>query len=103
MIIEKLKQIEPKRNFIFTAIEQLKTAEEIKIFYRELIKFYGNLKEVEIDSTPEGLANNNIGYILGYYSSKEQKLWFGALSDISHPFFGRRLSSEISQTDKTSN
>ncbi len=71
--LEALEAKKPGRDVLFTAIDDLTAAEDIKQFYGEYSAAYG-----------EDLANSNIGYALGYYGSD-------ALPDVSHPVFGRSL------------
>jgi len=89
-ILEDLIKINPKRNPLFTAIEELKQEYEIKQFYKEYISYIkkeGNTKEVRKNA--ENIANSNIGYALGYYSSKTSKRWNKLLENVKHPIFGK--------------
>ena len=74
-IIERLRKAEPDRNVVFTAIDKLKTDQEI-------IEFYNEYKETNQH------ADQNIGYILGYYEAKTVNRWFRLLDEIHHPVFG---------------
>lgn len=98
-LVEDMFKAEPKRNPIFTAVEKLETPEEIKTFYADLIEWYRNQGWDEYNpdtngKTPEELAAHNVGYILGYYNSADQDLWYDTLQ-IGHPFFGRSKDSTV--------
>lgn len=93
MIIEQLKAKEPDRDFVFIAIEELKMIWEIKQFYNEYCRWMEkNFKPEESlrGITCKQCADQNIGYILGYYDSDTRKLWNSVLNTINHPIFGRR-------------
>jgi len=79
-VLEELKLKEPDRNIVFVAIDHLKDAEDIQQFYQEYC-----------ESITTEVANENIGYILGYYGKDTMRRWFEALPNVSHPFFGRRV------------
>ncbi len=88
-LLGKLKETDPKRNVLFTAIETLKEELEIELFYEEYVKYlrrHGN-------ENPEMVAKSNIGYALGYYDQKTADRWFKALPGISHPIFGKNIFS----------
>lgn len=103
-LVEDMFKIKPKRNPIFTAVENLETPEKVKEFYADLIQWY---KEQGWDKnnpdtngkSPEELAVHNVGYILGYYNRADQDLWYGTLQ-IGHPFFGRSKVSSVVAFDK---
>jgi len=94
-ILENLIKLNPKRNPLFTAIEELKKEDEIKQFYQEYI---GYIKEEgdtdEVRKNAEQVANSNIGYVLGYYSNKTSRKWNKILENVSHPIFGKNYCKE---------
>ena len=87
-LVQRLQNKEPDRNVVFTAIEQLKTPEEIKEFYQEYIEWLKTNTEL---SDPEKVAKENIGYVIGYYSQETANTWMKTLEDIYHPVFGREI------------
>jgi hypothetical protein len=104
-LVEKMFELEPERNPIFTAIENLKTTEEVKQFRSELITWYESKGWTQDNpecngKTPEELADHNIGYIIGYYGKEERVLWYDTLK-IGHPLLGRMQDdSSISEQEK---
>lgn len=93
-LLQKLREAQPKKSVIFTALETLKDSLEIRQFYQEYseyLKRYGNSKRVRVNSV--AVANSNIGYAIGYYDESTADRWFGVLPDISHPIFGRDIFS----------
>ena len=88
-VLEKLLKLAPKRNPVFTAIEELKKEKEIKQFYQEYICYLKEEGDKEVRENAERVANSNIGYVLGYYSSKTFYKWNKILESISHPVFGK--------------
>lgn len=91
-IMERLFKSKPNRNAVFTAIEELEKEEEIKQFYQEYIEYLkeeGDTKEVRENA--EGVANRNIGYILGYYDQKTSDKWNTILEKVYHPIFGKNI------------
>lgn len=55
-----------------------KTQLDVKKFYKAMLE----------DGASKELVDSNIGYALGHCSDKVQKLWYGTLDHIVHPFFG---------------
>jgi hypothetical protein len=96
------KQTGVKWDLTFMAIEVLRDAEKIRQYEREYIEWMReNASTEEIRRDAERVARSNIGYILGYYGKKEQKRWFDALPEVSHPIFGRRLDVTPKEAFKT--
>ena len=86
-IIKTLQATDPKRHVAFIAIEQLKKREEIQEFYKEYIQL---LKDSEVKD-PEKIAQQNIGYIVGYYDKETADKWMKTLPNVSHPVFGKNI------------
>lgn len=70
------------REVYFDRIDRAKTVDDVKQAWAEI------LEQCEKDGVPESTARHNLGYILGYFGDETQKLWYGALPDVSHPIFG---------------
>ena len=91
-LIERLQEKAPKRNLVFTAIEELNHPDQIRQFYQEYIFWlWDNTKDKSIKQNPEQVANSNIGYILGYYDKEITERWMRVLPKVSHPVFGREI------------
>jgi hypothetical protein len=91
-IIEHLKGKSPGRNIVFIAIEELKTPEEIKEFYEEYVELLRTQGDTEyVRENPEKVADENIGYVLGYYNQQTAELWMETLPSVHHPIFGRNI------------
>ena len=86
-LVENMREIDPKRNPVFVAIDTLKDPDDIRRFVSEYESWM-----VQNDETVRGreheIACSNIGYILGYYGDETQRLWYGNLPDVVHPVFG---------------
>ncbi len=95
LILEKLLKLEPKRNPVFTTIENLKKEEEIKQFYQEYICYLKEEGDKEVRENAEKIANENIGYILGYYDKKTSYKWNMILENVRHPIFGKDAYLEV--------
>jgi len=97
-LLERLEKASPGRNFVFTAIETLKTPTEIKQFYQEYVDYLRQHGASEdIRANPEAVANDNIGYVLGYYNKETADKWFKVLPNVKHPIFGRDIFSISSE------
>src|SRR3989344_1982401 len=97
-LIDKLEKKDPERDFLFTAIEDLKDPKDIKKFYHEYILWIYDEQKKESKTSdevknPKEIASSNIGYAVGYYNKETADLWMGTLP-ISHPFFGREIPFE---------
>jgi len=89
-IIERMREIDPKRNFIFVALDELKSSEEIKQFmteYREWL--VANVNNEEVKRDPEGIALREVSYALGLIGPETTERWSEALGSLSHSYFGR--------------
>jgi len=75
-LMEKMLEINPKRNEVFTALDELKSDYEIKKFYKEYISWMKvNGKTEEIRNNAKEVVDGNIRYILGYYGGETEKRW----------------------------
>lgn len=81
---DKMLEINPDRGPVFTAIDTLETEEDITRFHEDYRVY---MKREGYDAQT---ADDNIGYILGYYGEETKKLWYGIL-EVSHPIFGERF------------
>jgi len=90
-LIEKLQKEEPKRNIVFTAIEKLTNPKEIEQFYKEYVEYLRKRGDQETRNNPEKVADENIGYILGYYSAETAQRWMEVLKSVRHPIFGKNI------------
>lgn len=68
------------REVYFDRIDKAETDEEIQAAYQAMIDESGG---------DVALVNQNLGYILGYYNTKERAAWYCLLKDVVHPVFGR--------------
>lgn len=88
-LLERLIGINPQQNIIKTAIDAVKTAENIQTFVDE----YGSaIDEVYKSGNGEEIALSNVGYFLGYYPKEVVEHWYNADTRISHPVFGRNTN-----------
>lgn len=87
-LFEQMEAFDKKRNPVFTAIDKLKTPEDIQRFANEYEEYLVANSNKEIEGKEREVARSNIGYILGYYSDATAKLWYGSLPDVVHPVFG---------------
>jgi hypothetical protein len=88
-LIKRLQGIDPSRNIVFTAIEQLRNPEEIKRFYREYVEYLRTRGDEKVRETAKQVANENIGYVVVYYGEETSERWKSILEQINHPVFGR--------------
>lgn len=91
-LIDRLKKVAPNKDVLFTAISQLESPPEIRQFrneYEEHLRTHGKSKEVRLNAAE--VANDNIGYALGYYDEKTSTRWLSILEEVSHPLFGRKI------------
>ena len=83
-IIDKLKQKDPEKNFLFTAIETLENPEEIKEFreeYTSVMKEQGTSDRAK--EHPKEVADDNICIVLDkYFDDAISDKWFEALPDL---------------------
>jgi len=91
-LVEKLQREEPERDVLFIAIGKLTDPKDITQFYQEYVEY---LREKGADeetmNNPERVADGNIGYAVGYYSSETAHRWMEVLKSVSHPIFGRNI------------
>ncbi|MBR9705787.1 hypothetical protein GOV14_02010 [Candidatus Pacearchaeota archaeon] len=88
-LIQRLKKIDQNRNVLFTAIDTLKTEQEIKEFYKAYVGFLrDDTTDPKVKDDPAGVADQNIGYVLGYYNGDTAIRWLNALPGTYHPVFG---------------
>ncbi len=80
-LVDKMFEKRPKKNPVHTAIETLTKPEEITRFHKDYRAY------MEAEGSDAETADQNIGYILGYYGEHTKKLWYGIL-DVNHPIFG---------------
>jgi 1,4-dihydroxy-2-naphthoyl-CoA synthase len=89
----------PNTDPLFIAIERLTLENDIAVFYDEYIDYLKqNGANEKVRANAKAVANENIGYVLGYYGGKTMKMWMDILPDVSHPIFGR-YDSKISADD----
>lgn len=91
-LIERLQKLAPDKNVLFTAISQLKSPDEILSFrqeYEEHLRTHGDTEEVRLNAAE--VANENIGYAVGYYDQETSTRWLSVLKEVNHPIFGRKI------------
>jgi len=91
-LMEKLQEAKPDRNVVFTAVERLTDPTEMKQFYQEYVAYlrqHGDSEKVR--ANPESVANENIGYIVGYYDRETAERWMNTIPSVSHPIFGKNV------------
>ncbi len=94
-IFEEVKARKPKRNPVFTAIEELKDPAEMRCFLQGYISWL--VAQGKSLDEAERLCHANVGYILGYYEPEVVERWFALSEKIAHPIFGRKLNSVSSE------
>jgi hypothetical protein len=87
-LFQDMENKAPDRNPVFTAIEELKTPDEIRQFVKEYEDYLVANSNEETKGRERQVARSNVGYILGYYSDETQKRWYKELPNVSHPVFG---------------
>ena len=93
-LLQKLEKAKPGRNVVFTAVENLTDPTQMRQFYNEYVGYlrqHGNSEQIR--QNPESVANNNIGYIVGYYDKETADRWMKAIPSVSHPIFGKDIFS----------
>lgn len=89
-LLEKLQAQNPKRNVAFTAVDQLKEEDQIRLFFQQYIDF---LRSNGVEE-PESVAGINIGYVLGFgYSEETIARW--RMMPVSSPYFGIIIPSSM--------
>jgi len=83
-LISKLKEIEPNRHLVFTAIDKLKSPDMIRQFYCEYATYlrrFGEPQETR-ERAPQA-ALDSIHYALGFgYSKKTKNKWNNSLQSL---------------------
>jgi len=87
-LFEQMQAFDTKRNPVFTAIDKLKSPQDIQRFVREYEEWLVKNGDKSVKGREREVARSNVGYILGYYSDATMKLWYSNLSDVNHPVFG---------------
>ena len=87
-LFQKMSDLEPDKNPIFTAISNLKTVREIRLFMHQYEEWMLTNADASVRGKEVETARRNVGYILGYYGDKTRSKWYSALPDVSHPVFG---------------
>jgi len=90
-LLERLEKASPGRNFVFTAIETLKTPTEIKQFYQEYVDYlrqHGASEEIR--ANPEAVANDNIRYLLERNNKETANRWFKVLPNVKPSNFWKK-------------
>uniref|UniRef100_A0A6M3JI19 Uncharacterized protein n=1 Tax=viral metagenome TaxID=1070528 RepID=A0A6M3JI19_9ZZZZ len=85
-IFQKMIDLDPNSNCVFTAIGVLKTEDEVKQFYKEYIEALKIKNDTNLSA--KELAAKNVGYICSYFSDEAMRLWYETLN-IEHPIFGK--------------
>jgi hypothetical protein len=94
MIYEQMKEKDPERDPLFTAIEVLKNPDDIRQFFKEYEEYMIKHSDASIKGREREVARSDVGYVLGYYCDETRKLWYGVLSEVGHPFFGHGFGRE---------
>lgn len=91
-LYQKMQELAPGKNPIFTAVSNLTNPDEMKAFFRDCVDDYRKNGETEdIRNNAESLVKYNIGYIVGYYDKQTADRWMNTLEGISHPIFGKNV------------
>ena len=95
-------KIKSYREVYLDRIDKAETDDEIRVAYGEILQY-----EREIESYPdfeggsfsaEERVRQNLGYILGYYSSETYQRWYALLPEVSHPIFGKSFGRGYTPT-----
>lgn len=97
VMLEKMENVSPGRNFIFSAIENLDKPEDIMEFFKEYCEWLKENGKFENNQKAVDVANSNIGYILIYYDTSKVKQWHKVLQTVSHPIFGRKTDIGVEE------
>ena len=87
-LFEQMEAFDKKRNPVFTAIDKLKSPQDIQRFMREYEEWLVKNGDESIKGREREVARSNVGYILGYYDDATMKWWYSSLPDVNHPVFG---------------
>lgn len=87
-LFEQMEAFDKKRNPVFTAIDKLKSPQDIQRFMREYEEYLVEHGDKSIKGREREVARSNVGYILGYYDDATMKWWYSSLPEVSHPVFG---------------
>lgn len=91
-ILQRLKEKNPDRNIVFTAIEELQDPDEIRMFMDEYIHYVADNTEDEQAHQDKGkIAGRSVGYALGFYDKPTANRWFSAIKGLEHPVFGTNI------------
>ena len=90
-LFQKMNDLEPDRNVVYTAIDKLNEEAEIKQFIKEYIEFLKNDRKCIIAvkryyENAEQLAKNNILYALGHvyaYTGPEYDFWIYCIEQVT--------------------
>ena len=89
---EKMQQLKPGNNPIFTAVDRLTNPDEMNAFVRDCVEDYRKNGETEhIRNNAESLVKENIGYIVGYYDKPTAERWMNTIQGASHPVYGKNI------------
>lgn len=71
-MIEKFQKTHIGKNVLHTALEEIKTPEEVKQFYDEYVEM---TKEMILSGDPDKTAKDNIKMVLPQFDAATQELW----------------------------
>ncbi len=93
-VIERLKQIDPKRNVAYVAADHLTDPLDMIRFmneYAALTAEYLASKGMKID--PFEAAATDMGYVTNHMGGETARRWSEVFEGLPHPYFGNSLSS----------
>lgn len=91
-IYQKMQELAPAKNPIFTAVSRLTNPDEIKAFVKDCVEEYRKQFEAEKSrDNPESIVKANLGYILGYYNKETAETWMKTIEGIVHPVYGNNI------------
>jgi hypothetical protein len=89
---QKMVALNPNRNPVFTAIENLSKPDEMMDFVDSCATHYRNNGECsDVRENPEATLKNNIGYVVGYYDPKNTDRWMSTIRDVANPMYGKNI------------
>ena len=89
---QKMVDLKPNKNPIFTAVEQLTEPTEMRAFFDSCVAYYRlNGDSLDVRKNSESVVKTNIGYVVGYHNEQTATRWMNAIDGIKHPIFGRNI------------
>jgi|SRR3989344_4389762 len=90
-LFETVRDLNPKRNPAFTAVEVLEDQSEMRTFMTQYADYLRTSDDPQVVENAEQVALSNMGYITVYYGAETVRKWQSVFTDMPHPVFGRTI------------